>query len=233
MNVATILRYMDTKHGTFFDYRYFIMHDYKLMADKYGIGMMAIMSEQMIDAAVSVCDGLLVPGSATNIDPTYYGGQPFDPPNIVDEYALDAKIIKAFYEAGKPIFGICGGQQALNVFFGGKMTKVPNLPDHKNNQDHTHMINIAEGSFVHDVFGKERALVNSHHAWQTNILAPDFKSAAWSDDGIIEAIEWREADIYATQWHPEQTFHRGAPLDPVEQKFFENFFARCEARRTK
>ena len=233
MNIATILRYMDTEKAPFFEQRYYIMNDYKLMADKYGIGMMAIMSEQMINAAVSVCDGLLVPGSAANIDPSYYGGEPFDPPQPVDEYALDSKIIKAFYEAGKPIFGICGGHQALNVFFGGKMAKVPDLPNHKDAKSYTHMINIAEDSFVYDVFGKTRALVNSHHAWHTNVLAPDFKSVAWSDDGIVEAIEYRKADIYATQWHPEQTYHRGAPLDPVEQNFFVNFFARCEAKRTK
>ena len=70
MNVATILRYSDKKAGTFFDERYYIPHDYKLMTDRYGIGMLAIMSEEAIAAAVAACDGLFVPGSGTNIDPT-------------------------------------------------------------------------------------------------------------------------------------------------------------------
>ncbi|MBE6694991.1 MAG: gamma-glutamyl-gamma-aminobutyrate hydrolase family protein [Ruminococcaceae bacterium] len=233
MNIATTLRYMDMKKGGLFDYKYFIMQDYKLMADKYGIGMLAVMSEEAIKATVDACDGLILPGTAVGVDPSYYGGAPADPPLPVDEYALDSKVIKAFYEAGKPIFGICGGQQYLNVFFGGTLGMVPDLPNHKDSKSYTHMINIAEDSFVYDVFGKTRALVNSHHARHTNVLAPDFKPVAWTDDGIVEAIEWREADIYATQWHPEQTFHRGEPLDPIEHKFFENFLSRCEARRTK
>lgn len=231
MNIATLLRYMDLKNGKYFDQRQYIPDDYRLMSNKYGIGMLAVMGEQAIEDAVKVCDGLIIPGSATNIDPTYYGGEPFDEPNVVDEYALDSRLIRAFYEAKKPIFGVCGGQQALNVFFGGTLGLVPYRENHFDRETYTHMINITHGSFVHDVFGTERALVNSHHSWWTNKLAPDFKVAATTDDGIIEAIEWREADIYATQWHPEQTFHRGAPLDPIEQSFFENFLKRCEERR--
>ena len=231
MNIATILRYMDMDSGRYFDKRQYIPDDYRILTNTYGIGLFPVMGEAAIRDAVAVCDGLFVPGSATNIDPTYYGGEPFDPPNIVDEYAFDAKLIRAFYEAHKPIFGICGGQQAINVFFGGTLGLVPNRENHFDKETHTHMINIAEGSFVHDVFGKPRALVNSHHSWWTKTVAPDFSVAATTDDGIVEAIEWRRADIYATQWHPEQTFHRGALLDPIEHKFFENFLKRCEEKR--
>ena len=231
MNVATILRYTNNKAGTHFDHFYYIPHDYNLFADKYGVGMLAIMSEAAIPAAVAACDGLFVPGSGTNIDPTYFGGAPFDPPNVVDEYALDAKIIRAFYEAGKPIFGICGGEQAINVFFGGTLAKVPDPAAHYDTRSYTHMINVTPDSFVMDVFGKPRVLVNSHHNWCVDHLAPNFTVAAATDDGVIEAIEWKEAGIFGTQWHPEQTFHRGAPLDPIEHKFIENFLALCEARR--
>ena len=231
MNVATILRYLDTKANGYWDQRYYIMNDYKLLANKYGVGMMAIMSEEAIPAAVAACDGLFVPGSGKNVDPAYYGGAPLDPPNVVDEYALDSKIIRAFYEAGKPIFGICGGQQAINVFFGGTLAKVPDLDAHYDKETATHMINVAPDSFVMDVFGKPRVLVNSHHSWRIDRLAPNFTVAATTDDGVIEAIEWKEAGVFATLWHPEQTFHRGAPLDPIEHKFIENFLARCEAAR--
>ena len=231
MNVATILRYLDTKANGYWDQRYYILNDYKLLANKYGVGMMAIMSEEVIPAAVAACDGLFVPGSGKSIDPAYYGGAPLDPPNVVDEYALDSKIIRAFYEAGKPIFGICGGQQAINVFFGGTLAKVPDLDAHYDKETATHMINVAPDSFVMDVFGKPRVLVNSHHSWRIDRLAPNFTVAATTDDGVIEAIEWKEAGVFATLWHPEQTFHRGAPLDPIEHKFFENFLALCESRR--
>ena len=41
----------------------------------------------------------------------------------------------------------------------------------------------------------------------------------------MEAVEWKEKKIYATQWHPELAFHMN---DPLELKIFENFFRICE-----
>jgi putative glutamine amidotransferase len=215
---------MDTKANGYWDQRYFIMNDYKLLANKYGVGMMAIMSEEAIPAAVAACDGLFVPGSGTGIDPTYYGGAPLDPPNVVDEYALDSKIMRAFYEAGKPIFGICGGLQALNVFLGGTLKKVEDIEHHYDHEKNTHEIDVTEGSFVYDVFGKTRVTVNSYHSWCIDDLAPGLTVAARALDGTIEAVEWKEKKIFATQWHPEQSFHVG---DPLENRFIENFIRVC------
>ena len=144
------------------------------------------------------------------------------------EYALDAKLMKYFYERNKPIFGICGGHQAINVFLGGTLKKVDDPVAHENGDEKRHIIDIKEGSFVHDVFGKTEAMVNCYHAWEIDDLAPDLDAVARTRDGVIEAIEWKEKNIYATQWHPEQSFHTG---DPIENKFFENFLKRCEESR--
>ena len=228
MNIATTLRYVDLKQGGYWDHRYYIMHDYKLMAEKYRIGMTAIMSEHGIDELCRHCDGLFIPGSATDIPAHYYGGDPSLPEPEVDEYYLDALLIKYFFEAGKPIFGICGGEQALNVFFGGTIAKMPDPEHHYDRETCTHPINIVGGSFVHDVFRTERYTVNSHHSWWTDRMAPDLKVVARADDGIVEAFEWKEKNIYATQWHPEQSLHTGSPL---EHLFFENFLKRCEECR--
>jgi putative glutamine amidotransferase len=229
MNIAAVLRYVDMQRGEVWDDRYYITNDYMLMAKKYGIGMTAIMSEQAIEDVCRHCDGLIIQGSATDIDPKYYGGAPLPVPPVVDEYYLDSRLIKYFYEAGKPIFGICGGEQALNVYFGGTIARMPD--PHNHYLEHplaNHPINIVEGSFVHDVFGTERAEINSFHNWWTDKVAPDLKVVATSDDGIVEALEWKEKNIFATQWHPEQSFRRG---NPIEQKFFENFLKKCEECR--
>ena len=119
MVIATTLRYVDLKAGGAWDNRMYIMHDYLLMARRYGVGLMAVMAEQDIDRLCECCDGLIIPGSGTDINPKYWGGEPMEKPQIVDEYYLDAYLVKRFFEAGKPIFGICGGHQAINVFFGG------------------------------------------------------------------------------------------------------------------
>ena len=233
MNVATLLRYMDMKKGDeyYWNYRYYILHDYKIMAEKYKIGMYAIMSEYGLDEICNACDGLFVPGSGANINPKYWGGED-DPTNDHgDEFALDYKVIKKFYEAGKPIFGICGGFQGLNVFLGGSIKLIPDLPNHYDTVSATHPINVERDSFVWDVFGKERVITNSHHSYCIDKLAPDLRSVATTDDGVIEAIENKERTVFATEWHPEQTLHgRG---DPIEHKFFENFLKRCEEVRFK
>lgn len=228
MNIATVLRYVDLEKGNVWDNRYYIMQDYNLMAQKHGIGMTAIMSEFGIEELCKNCDGLIIPGSSTDINPGYYGGAPLKDMPIVDEYYLDAKLIKYFYEAGKPIFGVCGGEQALNIFFGGTIAKMPDPQKHKDSETSTHPINVVRGSFVYDVFGAERAIVNSYHGWWTDRVAPDFSVVATTDDGIVEALEWKKKNIYATQWHPEQSYHRGGEL---ENKFFENFLKRCEECR--
>ena len=228
MNIATMLRYVDLKKGDYWDHRYYIMHDFKLFADKYNVGLCAIMTEHDIEAICDQCSGLIVPGSATNIDPRYYGRAPLDEVEPVDEYALDAKIIKHFVDHNKPIFGICGGHQELNIYFGGTIKKVDDPISHQNDTDMQHLIDVVPDTFVYDVFQKEEVMVNCHHSWEIDDLAPGFKVAARSKDGVIEAIEWKERNIYATQWHPEQSFHTG---DPLENKFIENFLKCCEATK--
>ena len=51
------------------------------------------------------------------------------------------------------------------------------------------------------------------------------ENVAWTADGVCEAIESKELNIYGTQWHPEQSFHDGSPL---EQQFFANFLKKCK-----
>ncbi|MBE6695026.1 MAG: gamma-glutamyl-gamma-aminobutyrate hydrolase family protein [Ruminococcaceae bacterium] len=225
MTFATTLRYVCLNDPpTVWSRRYYIMHDYEIMARQYGVGLVAIMNENDIESICANCDGLVIPGSATAIDPKYYGGTPMDPPPEIDEYALDAALIKYFTEHNKPIFGVCGGFQELNIYFGGSIKKMSDdvAPAH---QDQNHEINIVPNSFVYDVFKSERAEVNSYHSWTLDRLAPCFDVVARTADNIIEAIECKEKKIFATEWHPEQSFHTG---DRIENKFFENFIECCK-----
>lgn len=228
MRIATLLRYVDLKKGNTWDHRYYIMDDYRRLATQYKIGMAAIMTEYDLEGICRECDGLLVPGSASNIDPSYYGMPPFDPPEVVDEYALDSQVIRYFLDHKKPVFGICGGHQALNVYFGGTLKLLNDPVRHMDAGENAHVIDITEGSFVHNVFRTSSATVNSHHNWEIGRLASELEVAAKSRDGVIEAVECRERNVFATQWHPEQSFHTG---DPIEHAFFENFLKRCEECR--
>ena len=208
------------------------------LAEQLNAGLIAITSQLEIEKVAQLCDGLLLPGNSNNIDPKHFGGDPFDPPDYWDEYeSLDSKAIEAFHRAGKPIFGICGGMQSINVYFGGTLKLVPNKENHWAYRDpdpvdrygnaikyREHPVTVEADSFVADVHGPGRAIVNTYHSWAVDKVAPGFRVVATSDDGTIEAIECREKNIFAVQWHPELAYRMA---DPVEQKFFENFLAVC------
>lgn len=240
MNIATLIRFgKGSYEGIWEGNRWFAHGNLVEIAQHYGIGMTVIATETDYEKVCACCDGLIIPGSPIDIDPTYYGADPFDPPNEVDEYALDSKVIAEFDKMRKPMFGICGGHQALNVFYGGTLARIGQLrPEQPHGEERkcpdrygheivytTHDISIEKGSFLHDVYGSERATVNTYHNWAIDRLADGFKVVARSDDSIIEAIEWKERNIFATQFHPELGFRMN---NPVELKLFENFFRVCE-----
>jgi len=229
MKIATLVREMDMPTPGAFSHRFYISADYYQMAIEHGFEFVAIMTGIDCEAICRECDGLIVPGSAKDIDPKYYGGEPMDPPQEIDEYAIDAKIIDIFVKQGKPIFGVCGGHQDLNIYFGGDIGKIDYDPHQDENKYHE--IEICEGSFVYDVFGSTSAFVNSYHRWAIGKLAPNLKAVArCKTDGVIEAIEDKERHIFATQWHPEQSYHTG---DAIEKKFFENFLKTCAEVKEK
>ncbi len=224
MYFATLLRYVDMKKDDGWDDRFCIPHFWSLMADKYKIGLNAIISEHCLEEICSKCDGLMIPGSSTNINPKHWGDEPFFEIQKVDEYAFDIKVIKYFLDNNKPILGICGGLQEINVALGGTL-KTVDKDTHSNPDSRNHMINITENSFVYDVFKSTRTEVNSYHYWAIDKIAPGLTVVAEADDGIIEAIEWKEKRIFATQWHPERSFDNGAE---TEHKIFENFITCCQ-----
>ena len=247
MNIATLIRFKKgTYEGIWNNDGWFAHGSLVHIARQYGIGMTVIATETDYEKICRNCDGLIIPGSPINIDPTYYGGEPFDPPNLVDEYALDSKVIAEFDKMGKPMLGICGGHQALNVFYGGTLGKYKEMrePVSESHRDagtaidrygneinyNTHMVNIEKDSFLYDVYGSERVRVNTYHAWAVKDLAKGFRVVARTDDGIVEAIEWKEKNVFGTQYHPELAYRFN---DPVELKLFENFFRICEENSKK
>ena len=108
-------------------------------------------------------------------------------------------MIDLFVRSKKPIIGICGGLQTLNVYFGGDLNQ--NISNHKLGDGQMHHINIEKQSFLYDVYQNPKVFVNSFHRQAVRKLAPNFKVTAMSEDGIIEAIEYD--NIVAVQWHPE------------------------------
>lgn len=182
-----------------FTNRYYLTEFYKKISDQLDILLFPIISDNNLDKVIEICDGLIITGSPIDINPKYYNEEINDAGNyVVDEFKLDKKLIELFYSKNKPILGICGGLQSINVAFGGTLKQ--NVLNH-DLIDSTHNIKLFSDTFLNKVYKDNNLLVNSYHHQAIKDVAPGFKVSAVSDDGIIEAIE--KDNIVGVQWHPE------------------------------
>ena len=78
-----------------------------------------------------------------------------------------------------------------------------------NRKEHfTHKVNIKKDSKMYDIVKQEEIFTISNHHQAVNEVAPGFRVAAKTNDGIIEAIESTEHDfVIGLQWHPEERYH--------------------------
>ena len=91
------------------------------------------------------------------------GSQPPDPAR--DQAELE--LFRAFYQAGRPILGVCRGMQVINVALGG--TLLQDLgdirrPSHTHPQaDQVHPVRAQPGSLLHTLYGPRFSVNSSHH----------------------------------------------------------------------
>ena len=186
-----------------------------------------------IDSVVEALDGVLLPGSDSDVDPLRYGQQPHPKLGAVhpikDE--TDLLLIAAAERKRIPVFAICFGMQVLNVSRGGTLSQdigsqLPEAIKHEQGAPRdrpSHRITLAEKTRLSGIAGVEAALVNSHHHQAIETLGADLIATAWSTDDIIEALEDPRPDRFmvAVQWHPELGWDR----DAVSQRLFAAFVA--------
>ena len=175
------------------------------------------------EAAFTAMDGLLLTGG-TDIDPAYYGRPNTGSKDIEPERdALEAAAWDAAAARGRPVFGICRGFQAINVFAGG--TLIQDVPDHAGPGWSTgpakmHPIRIKAGTavagtlaeaLVDDLDDPPRIAVNTYHHQGVgpDDVAPGLVPTAWSagpESELVEALELPgDRFVVGVQCHPERT----------------------------
>ena len=217
MILAIPIRVLDMPDQAPWDKVYTLSDWFRQVFDQLGVTPFPVLPHCNAEEVCRVCDGLIVSGSAKNIYPEYYHHPrlpEMEHTYTVDEYAGDKPLIDAFVNAKKPIMGICGGLQMLNVYFGGTLNQL--VPGHNDIPD-GHCIHIEKDSFLYSVYQSETVEVNSYHRQCALEPAPGFRVTARAEGGTIEAIE--RDNIIAVQWHPEVV------LDlPLFQAFLNTFF---------
>jgi putative glutamine amidotransferase len=188
-----------------------------------------------ISALVDGLNGILLPGSDSDVDPNLYGQDPL--PGLGSVHPIkdstDLALLREAEVRNIPVLAICFGMQSLNVSRGG--TLIQDLPrqlpqavkhDQGTPRDRkSHTISIREGSFIHKLAGATSELVNSHHHQAVDKIGRDLVGTASTSDGVVEAIEDSRPDrwVVGVQWHPEL----GWSDDPLSSQLFGAFVRAC------
>jgi putative glutamine amidotransferase len=175
---------------------------------------------ELAEAYADTIDALVVTGGAFDVDPTLFGaGERHATVTTKDRRtAFEFALTRAMLARDKPVLGICGGQQLLNVVLGGTLIQhipdsVPNALAHEqpNPRDEPgHDVAIKPGTQLHRIVGAERLAVNSAHHQAVDRVAPAAVVNALAPDGVVEGIEdGRYRFCIGVQWHPEFTLSDG------------------------
>jgi len=194
------------------------------------------------------CDGLVFSGG-TDINPKiYHNGlsYPNSPSSFDDK--RDVLEIAAFELAQFkkiPILAICRGLQLVNCLLGGSLKqdlgssnpihRAVVEPETKRQFDTAHGVHILPESILFEVNMSDRGIVNSAHHQAAESISESLVATAKSDDGIVEALEWKDVTdksfLLCVQWHPERMYEFGAEQSPLSLGIRNRFIDACVAEK--
>jgi putative glutamine amidotransferase len=175
---------------------------------------------EQAEAYLAFLDGLVVTGGAFDVDPALFGASSRHASVVTKDRrtAFELAVTRGAVESDKPVLGICGGQQLLNVALGG--TLIQHIPDEVENPlaheqpnprtEPGHVVKVTPGTLLHRITGAAELPVNSAHHQAVKDLAPGMVVDAVATDGVIEGIEDpRRRFLIGVQWHPEYAISEG------------------------
>ncbi|MBI5528620.1 MAG: gamma-glutamyl-gamma-aminobutyrate hydrolase family protein [Deltaproteobacteria bacterium] len=172
--------------------------------------------EGEIDSLARVLDGLVISGSGPDVDPWLQGRAPKPGRGTaLRRHAFEMRLAARCIDSGRPVLGICGGEQVVNVLFGGTLiddigSSLPSALPHRGAYlEIAHEVEVEKGSLLRRAAGAARFGVNSTHHQAVDSVGPGLTVSARAPDGIIEAVEAPGFGfVLGVQWHPEALFDR-------------------------
>ena len=172
-----------------------------------------------LEALFERCDGVLLTGSPSNVEPHHYQGVPSAPGTWHDPErdATTLPLIPRAVATGLPLLAVCRGFQEFNVAFGGtlhqKLHELPGMLKHKEDETRpleeqyapVHDVELTPGGLFARLAGREQLRVNSLHSQGIDRLGAGLVVEGRAPDGVSEAVRVAAAPGFAVavQWHPE------------------------------
>jgi putative glutamine amidotransferase len=188
-----------------------------------------------LDDLLALADGVLLTGSASNVDPARFEQAVHDPALPLDPLrdAWTLPLIPRVLARGMPLLAICRGAQEANVALGGTLHQavheVGRYADHRAARGQpvdvqygpSHPVQVCRGGRLEPIVQCTGFEVNSVHGQGLDRLAPGLRVEATAPDGLVEAFSVDSAPGFNlfVQWHPEWQ----AEHNPVSRALFQAF----------
>lgn len=172
-------------------------------------------SAEAAAAVVSRLDALVISGGA-DVSPAAYGEEPHATTTTWrdDRDAWELALLAAAAPSTLPVLGVCRGMQVMAVHAGGLLDQhVPDLVGHDEHNPGgdsfgATSVRVEPASRLASLVGATLTVHCHHH--QSVRTHPGLTAAAWSGDGLLEAMEAPgERWWVAVQWHPEMVADAG------------------------
>jgi putative glutamine amidotransferase len=221
--------------------RFCLGRDYSEALENFGaipIQIPLIPKSDYIAEALKTLDGILLPGSDSDVDPSLYGEEPI--PNlgqvVPEKDETDLLVLNEAERLKLPILAICFGMQILNVSRGGTLvqdleSQTENCLKHEQGKParrNSHSLDVNnDNNIISRLITTEHdsIKVNSSHHQAIKKLGENLTATAWAKDGVIECIEDTRIDrfVFGVQWHPELSWD----FDNLSKNIFQTFVNQC------
>lgn len=195
-------------------------------------------------AEMENCDGFVLSGGV-DVHPRYYSGNhqyPNSPETFnEDRDDFEFSILEKAMQKKVPVLGICRGLQLINVFCQG--TLIQDMGDQNDvhtdddEGDETHKVAVEPGTLLHNIVKENSGLVNSAHHQSIESLGDNLIANSYSEDGVIEGIEWKEKEgrpfMLAVQWHPERMDKANIADSAFSKNLRDHFISRVKSNPVK
>ena len=192
------------------------------------------LESHLVKPLLKELDGLLLAGG-DDLHPSYYqdSALPETKATEPNRDPFEMALAVEAWQMGIPILAICRGMQLLNVALGGTLWQdaaylTGSILEHQQTEPPEiapQQLRICDPD-LSKLLGAAVLSVNSHHHQMVRQIAPPLQAAAYSEDGVIEALSpcvgAYQGYCWAVQWHPERL------TDAASKRLFSSFIAAAQ-----